>query len=308
MYKIIGADGKEYGPVSADQLRQWIAEGRVNAQTQAQAEGSTEWMPIGQIAEFAAPPAAPPPMPAAGAPPSPPPPPTTGGARTLDIGDCLNRSWELVKQHFLSMIGVTVLIGLLLGMGGMGLRIGTNLAFGVSMTAIAQTRGIEMFRLQWPGLVVSTMWYWLMTGPLIGGLYNFYLKLIRRQPASLADAFAGFGPQFGQLVLGSLCVSFLTTIGFFLCLIPGFYLSVSWRFTLPAIIDKRLGFQDAMKLSRQTVKGRWWPVFALLLLSGLIGAAGLLACCVGVLLTMPIAIGAILYAYEDLLGIQLPAS
>ena len=28
MYKIIGADGKEYGPISAEQLRQWLNEDR----------------------------------------------------------------------------------------------------------------------------------------------------------------------------------------------------------------------------------------------------------------------------------------
>ena len=43
MYKIIGADQKEYGPVSAEQLRQWIAEGRVNGQTKVQAADATEW-------------------------------------------------------------------------------------------------------------------------------------------------------------------------------------------------------------------------------------------------------------------------
>jgi hypothetical protein len=46
MYKIIGADGREYGPVSAEQLRQWIAEGRANPQTLMQAVGSTEWKPL----------------------------------------------------------------------------------------------------------------------------------------------------------------------------------------------------------------------------------------------------------------------
>ena len=40
MYKIIGIDGREYGPVSAGQLRQWIVEGRANAQTQALAPGA----------------------------------------------------------------------------------------------------------------------------------------------------------------------------------------------------------------------------------------------------------------------------
>ena len=52
MYKIIGGDGKEYGPVSTDDLRRWITEGRVNAQTQVQAEGSADWQPLGAIQEF----------------------------------------------------------------------------------------------------------------------------------------------------------------------------------------------------------------------------------------------------------------
>lgn len=62
MYKIIGADGKEYGPVSAEQLRQWLNEGRVNQQTRVLADGSTDWKALGEVAELnaATPPAAPP--------------------------------------------------------------------------------------------------------------------------------------------------------------------------------------------------------------------------------------------------------
>ena len=54
MYKIIGADGHEYGPVGGDQLRQWIAEGRANAQTRAQAEGSTDWRTLADFPEVRA--------------------------------------------------------------------------------------------------------------------------------------------------------------------------------------------------------------------------------------------------------------
>jgi hypothetical protein len=61
MYKIIGADQKEYGPVTAEQLRQWLAEGRVSAQTQVLPEGATEWKPLGTLPEFAG--AAPGPVP-----------------------------------------------------------------------------------------------------------------------------------------------------------------------------------------------------------------------------------------------------
>jgi TM2 domain-containing membrane protein YozV len=54
MYRIIGKDGQQYGPVTAEQLRVWITENRANAQTLAQAEGSPEWKPLSAFAEFAA--------------------------------------------------------------------------------------------------------------------------------------------------------------------------------------------------------------------------------------------------------------
>jgi hypothetical protein len=53
MYRIVGADQKVYGPVSAEDLRRWISEGRANAQTPVQPEGGTEWRPLGTVPEFA---------------------------------------------------------------------------------------------------------------------------------------------------------------------------------------------------------------------------------------------------------------
>jgi hypothetical protein len=52
MYKIIGADGKEYGPISAEVLRQWIAEGRANAMTYILVDGAAEWKSLGSLPEF----------------------------------------------------------------------------------------------------------------------------------------------------------------------------------------------------------------------------------------------------------------
>ena len=66
MYTIIGADGKQYGPVSADQLHQWIREGRVDGRTLVQGPGSTQWQPLANIPEL---------MPATPPPPLPPPAP-----------------------------------------------------------------------------------------------------------------------------------------------------------------------------------------------------------------------------------------
>ena len=53
MYKIIGVDQKEYGPISADQIRQWISEGRINGQTMAFTDAIGQWRPLSTFPEFA---------------------------------------------------------------------------------------------------------------------------------------------------------------------------------------------------------------------------------------------------------------
>jgi len=91
MYKIIGADGREYGPVDANQVRQWIVEGRANTQTRVKAEGTNEWKPLSAFAELTpiSGPAA------AGVPPSVPPPTQTavggqlpGAGKKIAAGIC----------------------------------------------------------------------------------------------------------------------------------------------------------------------------------------------------------------------------
>lgn len=52
MYRIIGGDGKEYGPVSAEQIKDWIADGRANAQTRVKEEGQEDWKPLAQYPEL----------------------------------------------------------------------------------------------------------------------------------------------------------------------------------------------------------------------------------------------------------------
>lgn len=66
MYKIIGADGKEYGPVSLEQLRQWLSEGRVNQETRVLPEGGADWKKLGELPEFTAAPTTPQPLRPAG--------------------------------------------------------------------------------------------------------------------------------------------------------------------------------------------------------------------------------------------------
>jgi hypothetical protein len=51
-YMILGGDGKQYGPVSAEQFRGWIADGRVNGATQVWRSGTDSWVPASSIPEL----------------------------------------------------------------------------------------------------------------------------------------------------------------------------------------------------------------------------------------------------------------
>jgi hypothetical protein len=110
MFKILGVDGKEYGPVSAEVLRQWIADGRANAQSRVQTAGSTEWRPLSELPEFAA---------DLAVPQSPQPPPINPSplAAPLRVAKTSAMAISSVILGILGLItcGITALIGLVLG-------------------------------------------------------------------------------------------------------------------------------------------------------------------------------------------------
>jgi hypothetical protein len=310
MYTIIGGDQKEYGPVTAEQLRLWVAEGRVKAQTSVRIEGATEWRPLAAFPEFADVLASTPA--AAGVPPP-------HGAEAglpedifrrdydLDIGRCVGDGWNLLKNNFGTVFGgVAIFMLIQIGVGVLG-------------------------QIPIAGILVS-LGSIIIYGPLMGGLYYFLLKNIRGQPAEIGDIFAGFRHAFGQLLLGYIVVALLTGVaalpgmaimavpifmmvrhhavevgpllltilGSIVLIIPTIYLSISWIFSLPLIIDKQMEFWPAMSASRKMVGKHWWLVFGLLVVGGLINFVGFLACCVGIFVSLPIVLGAMLYAYESI--------
>jgi hypothetical protein len=292
MYTIIGGDGKEYGPVSDEELRKWIAEGRLNAQSLAKAESDAEFRPLATFPEFAdvfLPPSA-----APGTPPVFSNASLAEGDYELDIGNCLSRGWELVKANFWPTVGITALVMIIIGvinqLVGLVMRPAMN-----SMIVQHQVTAGAIFVVVLAS-VASAPIYTIFTA----GLMKYFLKLIRGEEAQIGDAFSGFGPSIGQLVLLSLVQMVLVLLGCVLCLIPGIYLSVAWYFAMPLIIDRRMNFWDAMELSRKMITKHWFIVFAFLVVYGLLVIAGVIACCVGIFVTMPIGFAALMYAYETI--------
>jgi hypothetical protein len=68
-YTVLGADGAHYGPITLDQLKIWIREGRVTPETKVLRSDTNSWLPAAQYVELELSAAAPPLMAPAANPP-----------------------------------------------------------------------------------------------------------------------------------------------------------------------------------------------------------------------------------------------
>jgi hypothetical protein len=304
MFKIIGGDGKEYGPVTVEQLRQWVVEGRANATSLVRRETESNWQTLGSLPELAAVFSAPPITSASAS-------DQTGtpydGDYDLDVFGCLSRGWEVMSANF----------GLFVGAGAIYLLI------------IGGLSGLAQIPFIGPVFSIVSL---IITGPLVAGVYMLILRLMRRQRGDIGDIFNGFRDNMGQFILGHIIPALisgacalpgailtavpivimvhndapsagliaLAAAGLLLASIPLLYLSICWAFTIPLIADRRLDFWSAMKASRAQVGRHWWTIFGLAVVVGLVNCVGLLVCCVGTIITMPLAFAVMLLAYETL--------
>ncbi len=247
-YKIIGGDQREYGPVSETELCQWIAEGRLSAQSAAQLEGSAEWKALRSFPEFAdalrvqvgAQPSAVPGTPAEKA----------AWANeilarepSVRFGECLLGGGQFFAAHPGFVGGTAFVVWLVFAVKS---AVGFVPVVGGVLSMVA-------------GLA-----YLILGGVLAGGFCLACLRRMRGEPAAVGDVFAGFKLCFVPLMLGGLLTKVLTQIGLMLCLFPGIYLLVAWVFTLPLIADKRMEFWSAMELSRKVVTRVWFQIALLL--------------------------------------------
>ncbi len=240
----------------------------------------------------------------------------------VEIGACLERGWNLFKNNAGSVIGATLLAGL------------------VFFAGYAVTAGAAMVL---PAMnFLNVLIQPLYVGPLTGGVFWYFLRLARGEQTGVGEVFVGFSRCFLQLFLASL----VQTLLIFSCLIPvglvaglgfaglsgggrggnpfasgagvgliiglviaGFitfvaivYLTVCWTHSMLLIMDKGMKFWPAMRLSRKVVSktwGNWGMTLLFIIVGGIISSAGALACLVGLLVTVPLYFAMMAHLYDD---------
>jgi prepilin-type processing-associated H-X9-DG protein len=150
MFRILGSDGKEYGPVTTETLRDWIRQNRATPLTMARADGQEEWQPLGSMPEFesdfkTAATAIPAPAPVAGALPSATGRPPTCGSATasLVLGLCgFLCAFTTIPGIIFGLIAMKKIKASQGALGGRGLALaGTIISCCVLVVAIALAPG-----------------------------------------------------------------------------------------------------------------------------------------------------------------------
>ena len=166
MFTIIGGDGKEYGPVPANQLRDWIAAGRANLDTQAKAAGSEEWRRVGDYVEFGAPSPVAPSIPSEEADPAALPVPETAAASA----PLASRGERLLAQVLDNVIGLACalpgLIMMALAAVSAGFGLGTDLD--KLTTAAGFGAGLMVTLAALIALAAVQLWMVVTSGQTIG--------------------------------------------------------------------------------------------------------------------------------------------
>lgn len=144
----------------------------------------------------------------------------------------------------------------------------------------------------------------LVTGLLIA--LSFFIPLLILVAIAFALTRGGLTAAFAAGG-GSIdpTIAFLLFLGFLLGLIAAIYLAVAYTFALPLVVERRLGFWQAIETSRKVIAKRWFSFFGFMLLLFLVNLVGALLCGLGLLVTVPLSYCAIVAAYRHILGLNL---
>lgn len=227
----------------------------------------------------------------------------SAGGYTIDIGSVVSRSFDVVKENLWPSIGVSLLMAIIAGAGGM---------------------------IPFIGVFIT----WVLHGMVTGGTYRYFLLKVRGEGSVLNDAFSGFqAPRMKELMIAGMIVSAPSMIinlfslsvqlisifqmkqidpSFESAALPAliaaigglgliaFAFGLLWTPALMILSDETIGFWKALELSRRLVMQRPFSWIGLYIVMGLLSIVGVLALCVGIFFVMPMLSVMLVMVWDDI--------
>lgn len=183
------------------------------------------------------------------------------------IGDLFSQALELYKPNLVPLLVGTLLVGIIAAVGS---------------------------------AIVLPL---LVMGPLSAGLVIMVLQIVAGKKPEVPMVFAGF-KNFVPIFLVTLIVGLATGLSSIIPIIGPLAVGSLLQWAPMLVIDRKMEFMDAIKASVDFVKADFVPNLVLFLVVGVVAGIGSVACGVGALLTMPLALCIHVLAYHKLFGIQ----
>lgn len=202
----------------------------------------------------------------------------------LQIFSLVREGWELFKKNWRLALAVSIVLIVIQGLFS---------NFGYSI----DSQGVE-----------SGSWLVSLVGYIVSiilgiGSIQIFLSLSRGGQTGIKELFTSVTwDRLFSYVVASIIYGILVTIGFFLLIIPGFIVMAVLMPYVYLVVDKNLGPIDSLRKAREITKGNRWQVFGLVVVLGILNLVGLLALVVGLLVTLPVSMFAMVEMYRQLMG------
>ena len=220
------------------------------------------------------------------------------------VGDVMSRTWQIYKRRMWICIGV-VIFCLAINMAG-------QFALGILERTVKPNTDPQTFNAIVMIVVIGLMpfQFWIGIGQTL-----FLLRVARGQNASFGDVFRGgpyilpvivsslaFGLVLGGVVALGLIPGMVATavtggnpmvgplvlgLGLLIAGVVGIILALRLSQYYYLVIDRDAGIMESLRLSLEVTRGNAGNIGAIGFATGLINLAGLLACGVGLLFTIP---------------------
>lgn len=218
---------------------------------------------------------------------------------------CIKAGWELIKDRYWLFVGMTIVAVLVAGAVPFWILMGPMMC-GLNLALFKQRRRLPVefadlfkgFDYFGQSLIATLLYVLPIMAVIVPAYILFYVGMILSMASQSASGEPDPTAAIGMLIMFTLFVLVMMVI---ILLI-----SVGFTFSYPLIVDRKLPGFDAVKLSFRAAMANFWRLLGMMILTGLLGLAGMLLCYVGVFLVMPISYAAIDIAYEQVFGLHNP--
>lgn len=197
----------------------------------------------------------------------------TTALRPLSLGELLDRTFHLYRQHFVIFVGLAALPGLV------------QLAFSLLLISPRLEAGIVMSILIGVASVLVSI---VVTAVSQAATITAVSELHLGRPISIKMALDAARSRIVEVVLASLLVGLYVTLGFLLLIVPGVIMALRWAIVIPIVVIEHLPIRASMARSSALTEGHRGRVFLIYLLFFV------LMFVVGLVWQIPIGIAAVL--------------